>query len=202
VTGQDRRELFAHGLIGVALCIGAYFMFIDSPRKKLADAQAEAEGLETQVRTAESLMGQVPALSKALERVDREVLAIRDMGRPAREQRGLYAAITSLAASNGVRLDELNPVAVSATLGQDQHAAQGPKPADVTIAYNMVGIGTYEQAAAFIAALRTQLGYSVVRSVRIVPVQDEHVRLVRAIIDTEHYSFDPSPVQAADAGGH
>jgi hypothetical protein len=67
----------------------------------------------------------------------------------------------------------------------------------------MVAIASYEDIAAFAASIRNELGYAVIRSMRLTPVQDEHARLVRAFIETEHYSFDTTPAHPpmADAGG-
>src|SRR5256885_11853316 len=44
----------------------------------------------------------------------------------------------------------------------------------------------------FLRAIRSELGYSRVRSVKMLPLFDEKVKAVRALIETEHFAFDPS----------
>ncbi len=206
MNDAERRQLFAHGAMGLAACFGAYMGLVDGPRKQLVDARAESHSLTDDVRSAESLRDRVPAMTTALDRSAHEEAQIRDMGRLARDERSLFAAMMSLASANHVRLDEMNPIRSTAKPGQAPSSGQ-PAPAapsDITVGYSMVAIAAYDDIAAFAGAIRTELGYSQIRSIRMTPVQDEHVRLVRAVIETEHYSFDTSPPRpaVADAGAH
>ena len=207
MNDQERRQLLAHGAIGLAACFGMYMALVDGPRKQLMEAQAKRALLTDQVRTTEGLRDQIPAMSAALGKLTREAEDIQTMGRLAREERGLFAAVMSLAESHHVRLDELNPVKTAPGPRRPIGPAAPttvPTSNDTSVGYTMVAVASYDNIAAFAAALRTDLGYSVVRSIRLTPVQDERVRLVRAVIETEHYSFDTSPPQpaTADAGGH
>lgn len=207
MNDQERRQLFAHGAMGLAACVGAYMALVDGPRKQLVATRTESIALAEQVRAAESLRDQVPAMTAALDKIARDEAQMKDMGRLAREERALFAAVMSLAGANHVRIDELNPVrSVGPAKAPPPPPGQAPAaPAnDTTVGYTMVAIASYEDVTAFITAIRTELGYALIRSVRMTPVQDERIKLVRAVIETEHYSFDTSPPKApvADAGAH
>jgi hypothetical protein len=201
MNAVERRQVIAHGAMGLAACIGAYMVLVDGPRKQLATAAEQNKSLTNEVRSAESLRDQIPAMTAALTRAGQDEAQLRDMGRLAREERALFAAMMSLAGTHRVRLDELNPVrAAKAGMPSEKNTNQVN---DVTVGYSMVAIASYEDLAAFAAAIRNDLGYAVIRSMRLTPVQDEHEKLVRAVIETEHYSFDASPAHPpmADAGG-
>ncbi len=207
MNDQERRQIVAHGAMGLAACVGAYMALVDGPRKQLVDAHAQVQALTEQVRTAEGLRDQIPAMTAALDKATHEVSQIRDMGRLAREERGLFAAMMALAGAHHVRLDELNPARVTSGPGKDRAqltALTNVPQGDIAVGYTMVAVASYDEIAAFTEAIRNDLGYTLIRSVRLTPVQDERVKLVRAVIETEHYSFDTSPRQpaTADAGAH
>src|ERR1051326_5787697 len=190
MNDQDRRQIIAHAAMGLAACVGAYMALVDGPRKALVTARAEAQSLSEQVRTAEGLRDQIPAMTAALQKASHDAAQIGDMGRLAREERSLFAAMMALSGRHHVRLDELNPGKVGASRDGSLIPA-GPTPqaprADATVAYTMVAIAAYDDLTAFTAALRNELGYAVIRSIRMTPVQDDRARLVRAFIETEHY---------------
>jgi hypothetical protein len=207
----DRRQLIPHASIGVAACLGAYMMLVDGPRKELATARAEVSVLAGEVQVADGLNAKVPELTAALDRVSRRAESIAAKGRPARDERSLYAAITALAAEHRVRLDELNPTRKDANSNTSATptSQEAGKPATATVSetavgYSMVAIAAFDDLAGFVASMRTDLGFSCIRSVRITPVQDERVKLVRAVIETEHYSFETTlpGSTTAQAGGH
>lgn len=207
MSGVDRRQLIPHGAIGLAVCLGAYMLLVDGAYKDLVNAKAQTASLEVDVQVAESLDTKIPAMMAALEKVNRRAESIAAKGRPARDERSLYAAITAMAGEHRVRLDELNPVrkaanAPAAAAPPSPGATTRPVVAETSVGYSMVAIATYEDLAAFLAAMRMDLGFSCIRSVRITPVQDERVKLVRATIETEHYSFETTlrGSTTADAG--
>ena len=199
---MERRQLFAHGAMGLAACVGAYMALVDSPRKQLVTTTNENAALAAELRTAENLRNQTPAMTEALGRATQDQAQIAALGRLAREERSLFAALMSLAGTHHVRLDELNPVR-AASQGKPQTQPNTPATSDATVGYTMVAIAPYDNLAEFAAAIRNELGYAVIRSMQLTPVQDERTKLVRAVIETEHYSFDTTPARppVADAGG-
>jgi hypothetical protein len=201
VNEQEKRQLIAHSAIGLAVCIGAYMALVDSPRKTLATQRTENESLAAQVATAEGLRDQVPAMSAALDKAAQEAARISEFGRPARDERGLFAAMISLAAHHDIRLDELNPMRLGVARDAAPRADAAAMPHDAAVGYSMVAVGSYDHIVTFLRALSGELGYTLIRSVKLTPSVDDKVQLVRAIIETEHFSFDPSArAPLADAG--
>jgi hypothetical protein len=200
MSNQDRRQLVAQAAIGVTLCFGAYMLLADGPRTRLQTARAEVQGLQAQVQGAESMRDRIPAITKSLEAVERESAQVNQMGKAARDERGLFAALMALAAKHQVRLDELNPTRMGPG-GAKETTAKTTGQADVAVGYSMVAVGAYENIAGFLAAVSTELGYVAVRTVRLAPEPNDTARLVRATIETEHYSFDVSAPQPI-AEGH
>jgi hypothetical protein len=202
---QESRPLIAHALIAVSVCAGAYLLLVQGPSGRLAAARAEADALAIEVSTAESLREKVPQMNAALDRVRAEAARIRTLGRPARDERGLFAAVMALAGAHDVRIDELNPTraATSGVSTPPLGAERAPRSGDAQVGYTIVAIATYDDLFAFVAGLESDLGHSMVRAVRIVPLQDDRSRLVRAVIETAHYSFDTTahaPGSLAEGG--
>jgi hypothetical protein len=204
------RGLVAQATIVLSVCIGGYMSLVDGPRQQAARARAEAAAIATQLREAEQLRNQVPMFTAARERWGHEAAALVEAGRLAREERELFASIMSIADSSHVTIEQLNPAKAAGRLvvpvadaGADDGGA-----GDVNVAYSISAKGSYSDVALFLRALRTGLGYSIVRSARITPYGEDQARLVRAEIETEHFAFDPSPPRQtsdgsqADAGGH
>jgi hypothetical protein len=110
----------------------------------------------------------------------------------------------SIADSSRVTIEQLNPAKAARRLVVPASDAPGDDaPAgDVTVAYSISAKGSYSDVALFLRALRTGLGYSIVRSARISPYGDDQAKLVRAEIETEHFAFDPTPPRPTGAGSH
>lgn len=201
---QDHRPLLAQAVIGAAVVVGGYMALIEPARKHLVDERAAGAAPAQQLRLGESLQGEMPRMTAAIKELSRETRQIALLGRPARDERDLFASVMTLAESCNVRIDELNPAKElrrmtpePAEAGTPQPGA--PAPGDVTVGYSMTAVASYHDVARFIRAIRTELGYSAVRSVRIQPLIDERVKAVRAVIETEHYSFQ-TPSGADQAG--
>ena len=202
---SGNRQVVSHAAIGVSLCIGAYSFFVEPIHKRLAEAKSREDQATTELRPAEGMQERVGAMKTALERAEQESARIRELGRPARDERDLFASITSLAEACHVRIDQLTPV-VLATPGASAAARDPSAPAlptastrDAVTGYTITAVCSYQDLAEFLLQVRSELGYSMVRSVRLTPLADERVRAVQAVIETEHYSFDASP-DAAPAG--
>jgi hypothetical protein len=201
------RQVVSHAAIGVSLCIGAYSFFVEPIHKRLAECRAREDQAVTDLRPAEGLQERLGAIKTALERADQEAARIRELGQPARDERDLFASVTSLAETCHVRIDQLAPLVLgpSASPGaaRDPGAPAGPAPSarDAVAGYTIAVVCSYQDLAEFLRQIRSELGYSMVRSVRLTPLADERVRAVQAVIETEHYSFDASPDSPAPSGG-
>jgi hypothetical protein len=187
MSNQEPRQLVAHAVIGLAVCIGGYMALVEPALKQAAAERAAMQEPAQQLKLAETLQGSTAAMTANLARLKQEEARIEEMGRPARDERDLFAAIMTLAAANRVRIDELNPMAAAPAAAKDAPAAAR----DAAVGYTMTATATYDDLTRFVRAVRTQLGYSVVRGMRVLPLMDDRVRAVRAVIETEHFAFDP-----------
>lgn len=203
---QDRRQVIPHVAIALAVCLGGYMALVDPVRHKLAAERGAADAPAKELQQGETLQADIARMTQAMQKVTEERARIDELGRAARDERKLFASIMGLAAASNVRVDELNPAKVVAPAAPAK-AANAPAgtpapvlvaPGDTAVGYSMTAIATYEDLAKFLRALKSELGYTQVRSVRMMPVQDDKVKLIRATIETEHYAFDASPQSAAE----
>lgn len=185
------RALASQGIIVLAVCVGGYMVLVDPARRQAAAAAGQAESIAAQVREAESLRDQVPMLSAALEKTKKDVKDIAESGKLARDERELFAAVMAMADGTGIRVEQLSP-AKTATVSADSADAR-----DTVVAYSITATGNYGQVAAFLRGLRTGLGFTNLRSVRLTPTPEENAPVVRAVIETEHFAFDPAPAAPA-----
>lgn len=205
---QDLRNVFAQGMIGFMVSIGAYMLLVDPASKKLAAAKAQEISIASQASAAESLRNIVPQISAAATRARDEADRIVQTGRLARQEQELFAALSALAARTGIRVDQLTPNKLTNTAKAAPPGQPTPAPGAVDVAenaatsaigYTIDATASYSDLATFLKATRTELGYCSVKSVRISPTSDIHKKLVHAIIMTEHYSFDASPAVLTSA---
>jgi hypothetical protein len=204
VSSDARRQLVATGMIGIAVCIGGSVALVGPAKKQLAAARARAETLSVQLREAESARDGMAQYTTALARVRSEAKTISDAGAMARDERQLFSAVMASAAAHQIRIDQLNPAKVVAATPAPvppgtPGAAPLPSDKDIAVGYSMTAIGSYGDIAAFLRALRSEFGFSTVRSVRMVPTGDDQRQTVRALIETTHWSFDPNPATPEDA---
>lgn len=204
---NELRTIIALAVIAGMVCVGAYTIIYDPIAKKLLTAKAEETALTSQVRAAEVIRDTLPQVTAAVQKAAADASQINDTGRFAREEQELYAALTSLASKHRVRIDQMTPTLTSEAKGSSgstsaTDAAQGT----TVVAYTIDATATYVQMAAFIRSLRTEVGYCNVRTVRITPTSETRQKLVHAFIETEHYSFEASPISlsanAAPEGAH
>jgi hypothetical protein len=198
-AAPDSRNMVAQGVIVLAVCVGGYMALVDGPRQKAAQAQSECQSIAAQVKDAEALRDQIPAFTASRERCKTEAKALAEKGRLAREERDLFSAIMSLADANHITIDQLTPAKAPMKATGVPGQGEAADARDITVAYSMSATGSYPDFASFLRSLRTGLGHSQVRSVRLTPAQDEHAQIVRAVIETEHYSFDATPPAQPDA---
>jgi hypothetical protein len=209
VSSDPRRQLVATGVIGVAVCLGGSMGVVGPAKRQLASARARVEVLNAQLRDAEAARDSTAEYTGALARVRSEARAVSDAGAMARDERQLFSALMASAAANRVRIDQLNPtktVAAAPPPAAPGAPASAPPAGDrdVAVGYSMTAVGSYGDVAAFLRSLRSELGFTTVRSVRMVPTGDDSRQTVRALIETTHWSFDPAPEDPArlsQAGG-
>lgn len=196
---NDPRTVISQGVIGLAICVGGYMMAVDPVNAKLATAKAEEAALRGQARDAEALRDIVPQITAASTRAKAEAERIHEAGRLARNEQDLYATLTSIANECNVRIDQMSPVKVLAKTGQVQDA--GASGFNAATGYTIDAAADYTDLTRFLRRIRTELGFAIVKSVRLTPTMDTRVKMVQAYIETEHLSFDASPVDLTAVPG-
>jgi hypothetical protein len=173
-VNHSQRETVAHGVIAATILIGSYMLVVDRLQGRLNEANAQATTLLTQVRECESLRDQVPQMTRNLGKAQAQAEQIRRDSAAAKNDRALYASLTELATRHKVRLDELQPAAVSSPPSQEEKfktpslPGEAPAPAvEQALAYSMVATASFSDIADFMRAMQSELGYSVIRSARI-----------------------------------
>jgi hypothetical protein len=175
----------------------------------------ERETLEAKVARS---VATVPTTSSAREyagQLDGLLTDIRAWSEPSHDQRGLYDALTRLAAATNVRLERIDPTngqsiapnVLSNTAPQprsrrNRSAEVGSQAgwAGRTVGHRLSITGRYEHISEFIAACETDLGATKVLTFRIgsEPVREDQPGIVEATLETVHLALLP-PVTAARA---
>jgi hypothetical protein len=214
---NEVRTVISQGVIALMACVGGYMFLVDPLSNKLAAARAEEESIASRARAADSLRDSVPQITAAVARARAEAERIHQTGRLARQEQELYATLTSVANECKVRIDQMTPnkILTAAKAGQNAQTAPdslegGPNAAT---GYTIDATATFSDLAMFLKAIRTDLGYSIIKSVRMTPSSDTRRKTVHAFIETEHFAFDAAPIElgpptaeqgsaAAGAGGN
>jgi hypothetical protein len=191
------RSLTAQGVIGMSMCLGGYAALVLPMREKLGAARAELAQAESRAAEAGAVESSMASVMDHMARAERQAAAITAAGDMARSQEALYAAVSTRAASLGVRIDEFSPVerGRSGAPGMERSSAA---PGDVVLRCRFAATGSFGQLAQLLRVLSRESGFAAVRSVRLSPAPDAGaVELVHAEVETEHYAVDPTPVAAA-----
>ncbi|HVU63953.1 MAG TPA: hypothetical protein VHC70_08245 [Phycisphaerales bacterium] len=215
LKSPNAKRIFCEFFIVAAVCGAAYYFLVDSARAQLAKVREEVA--QAQARDAVRLG--VGNLSEAkvqdLRRAIAERVAnIKACSAPASDESIMFVRMSQLAADHALRVEQINP----ARSTQQQPQAPVPSPAgappagtpaaqaaadaaavapkDSSITYTLVVTGAYSDIAAFLGALPSKLGYTIVRGVRISQPNLVHPAQLRAEITTEHFAFDVSGVKA------
>jgi hypothetical protein len=185
------RDLISKGVIALALCVGGYMMLVSPAKERLVEEREKGAELSRRVEDAEGVRDQVAALTSAFDRVRAETAAFSSMGDLARNERRLYAAVVAAAEKHRVQIDQLTPSKTGA-------ARVSGEDGDVAVGYQLAATGRYADIAGLVRSLQSEFGFTVVRSVSAHPRGNGDVDLVRATIETVHFSFEARrPEQAA-----
>ncbi|MBL9031022.1 MAG: hypothetical protein JNM80_04870 [Phycisphaerae bacterium] len=186
------RELLAPTAIGLAVCVGGYMMAVQPAAERVSAARMEVAALERDVREGEAALAQMPELTRAAREARVQAATIEEHSRFARDERALLATVSSVAAYHGV---ELEHVAVDRTDPDATPSNAGPL---ASAGLSLTARGDYSAMIPFFRALRTDLGFAAVVSVRLTPLPEPG--RVRAEVRLHHFGFDTSPEPASDPG--
>jgi Tfp pilus assembly protein PilO len=197
---DPRRQLLATAVIGLAACAGAYMGMVDQARSALARERARGASLAVKLQDAESARDSLPQFTAALARAREQAQAFERLSAPARDERALFSIIMAAAATHRLRIDQLNPS--KAPLMPSASPGLPPPPGsdkDAAVGYSLTAIGSYADLAAFLRTLRSDAGFTTIRSVRMIPTPDQSRQTARAVIETAHFAFDAAPLSTDDA---
>lgn len=215
---SDLRDVM-HRRLGHALALacaaGCVWFFAVRPVERAYAARVtERETLEAKVaRSSEVVPASHSAQAYAAE-LNGLLTDIRSWSEPSHDQRGLYDALTRLAAATHVRLERIDPTSgqsiapnVANTSASSQPRSRRNRSQQATsqaawtgrtVGHRLLITGTYEHISEFIAACETDLGATKVLTFRIgsEPVREDQPGIVEATLETVHLALIP-PAPAA-----
>jgi DNA replication initiation complex subunit (GINS family) len=216
---EDLRPLAGHAIIALAICVGGYMLLVQPQRKVFAETMTQIASLESEIAGANALTGQISALSKRLTQLTSDATALSDAGSIARDESALYDKITSLATSNRITIQQLNPLksesarataptsapqpAPPVSLGPGDQptktAVANTSPKDIVVAYSIVFVAEYADVTRFLADLSSQGGLTSVKSVRVGPAGELNSTQVQGDVVVEFFWFDVAIPEPAGA---
>ncbi len=222
-TPSSTRRLAVEFAIAAALCGGAYYFLVDSASGKIEVVRRQIEQTQQREAAQAGIGGLTQTQIDELKRTTSERVAeMQERSAPARDEAAMFARISALAATHSVRVEQLNPsqvqiagsgaAALPPGVSPGTPAAAGAQPPvvpgapdapapvvakDTRIGYTMTVTGAYTDLAEFIGALTDRVGYTVVKSVRITQPDLHRGDMLRAAIETEHFSLDLSAIKLA-----
>jgi hypothetical protein len=194
---DPRRTLVAQSAIALAVCLGGYIVFVDPPRQELVQERAKAAALASQVQQADSTRDQIPQITAALQAATGDAANLLELGRLARDERQLYAAVVATAEQHRVQIDQLNPAKMPAAPTRPGAQPDMTGVRDIALGYSISAAGAYSDITAFVHALQSELGFTMVRSISLASRGNQGEDNLRASIDTAHFFFDPTPAGPA-----
>lgn len=190
------RRLLTEGVIGLAVCAGAYLMLVEPAERRLSAARAEIDSLKQRAAAAAAAM---PAekVREAHRLVEAARRAVIDRERVATDEAAMFGAVMALAERHGVRVDQLLPTpAKQVKTGEGETAT-----VETRRGYSMVVSAEYGALAAFVGEVQERVGLTRVRAIRLSPDSAPGSRSVLATIETEHLSLGLAGAARSDAGG-
>jgi hypothetical protein len=227
----DLRAVMHHRL-GHALaiaCAGAcvWFFAVRPVERAYATRIEERESLESKIASSKAKATGGPSAQEQAMQLRELLNDVKTWSEASRDQRGLYDALTRLAASANVRLERIEPTTgqsivpiVNASTGTVQPRSRRGRNAAATtpagwsgrtVGHRLAITGTYEQISDFIAACETDLGATKVLTFRISSeaVRADKPGVVEATLETIHLALTPptpearrdgAPTQQAEGG--
>ncbi|MBX3356897.1 MAG: hypothetical protein KF745_00565 [Phycisphaeraceae bacterium] len=215
------RQIGIELFLGVAACVAAATILVDPLHKKIVAANDEATRLVA--FTGPGAAGPIIPADRAAEVLansQRQLAQIAKQGEAVRDKAALYTSLMSAAERHSIKVDQVQPANSSKPTGSaNKNAplpppmapgvwASAPAPATIDVRgestiFLMTAEGAYGNLTAFLRELQDGGGLLRIRSVRLDPVQNSNPPLLRAMIETEHFTFEiAQPTVAAGAEGN
>lgn len=227
MTPDRIRRCAAEVAVGLLICGGITWFLVLPAEERLAQAQAESARAGQTPESHPTLTA--PQLKQFTDNAARLAQTVRDQSKLAETETELFGRLMHLADRTGIRIEQLEPGAVTraaiggptqpgtlpnsdgTTSASSANAAGGAPSAakDGAVAYQLTITATYERLQSFLAELREDVGFVIVRSVRVSPANTAGGKLkdvrasegpeLTAHVITEHFWFDVSQLEKAVA---
>jgi Tfp pilus assembly protein PilO len=197
VLTQVIRSFLPELAIGSACCAAGYFFLVDPLTKQVADAQAEVDTLTLAITRSQN---QAPVAADsaraAFARSALDAIALRSA--LAADQARLLQAVSTLADSCSVRVEQFNPATARGRRPIPGQSAVKPDPKiEQRTALSISLTGTYANTARFVRSMQQDVGFTTVRTLRLVPNSTATPDMVSVVIDTEHVAVNTKALAAA-----
>lgn len=216
-----RRKLTSEGVIGVAITLGLHFMLVEPQHTKLVELQKRAGEIAAAIPSKAAEIGALPRAMAVTAECQTEAALISERGRLARSESVMFTHLMQLAADHKIHIDRVDPrppimpIAPPAPGAADSALSPGvarpaagapdsgamvapPRQGDAGIGYSISLTGDYSNLCSFLTALQSEVGYTLVRSIRVQTgaggVAGTSETGVAATIETAHFAVDPSPI--------
>lgn len=159
MNGVIDRTVIAQAVIALAVCIGAWFLFVE-PRT------VEAQQLESDIRAgsqqAESTdQEMIQALAQRLDEVRSRIHRIDRRGEITRDSSHLYSVIMDLARTHNVTVTSLNPGSSAPTASGVRGSRSASAHDEFTVQREVAIVvsGRFADVALFVDAVQSLRGY-------------------------------------------
>ncbi len=186
---EQRNKIIAQTVVALSVIVGGYSLFTDPARKTLAQVQAELQNTRNTILEVETVHASTPDIQKAIIQLKELSSQVNENGRVARDRGSMFAALTTIAAQHNIIVEQIEPVE-SADQPANVPSDNEPQIDALYQGYRINIIGQYPEVVAFVRSLQRDLGYTIVRSVRLTPTYSKDSPTVRADIETVHHAFD------------
>lgn len=196
------RSVASQGLIALSLCAGAYMMLMEPAERRLKDLRAEVARRQSAAAQCASSTMSISQLTALRDSCSAAVADLQTRNTQSSSEAQLFESLVKLAGESGVRVESMNPSAVTAArkpataIAHQPGAMPAAKLDDRRYAYTLRVQCTYDQLVRFVESLQGGAGFANVRAVRLSPSNEPGSRLLSATIETEHLWFDLSAVNA------
>lgn len=203
-----RSTPVAEFAVALLVCGAVHYFFVGPIAARAEEVRREADALA--VNSGAGVALTADQLTAMTENARAAARLVAERAALALDETRLFTSIMSLADSTGVRVDQMQPLEVAPV---DRAAAAPPPPTTTpgppahpetdsldrptrpSIGYTITLSAPFAGVIDFMHRLRTELGFTVVRSARLSPADDSVGDRVEAVITTEHYAFDCSALE-------
>lgn len=193
MQGSATRSVLSELVIGVALCVGVYALWIEPIERKLAVAGRLEDEVAAERRRLEGSTLEPAEAKKRLEAWAARAKQLEALNQAARSEAELVSASAELARRHSVRIDQVQPERVPPEAGAKggEHASR--------LGQSITVSGSYPAVVAFLDGLERDLGLTRIKSVQVSPTGLPGSHEVTAVIRSEHFAFELAGVASVVA---